>query len=91
MASGRDHSRFQQGVIKRYYRNLDTISLQKLGEIVTDLYLAEAGGETKKLDALWKRAETALAKSGENDPRVAVILEQRDVEKLAKLVGDLSG
>jgi hypothetical protein len=91
MASGRDHSRFQQGVIKRYYRNLDAISLQKLGEIVTELYLAEAGGEKKKADGLWKRADTALAKSAEKDSRVAAILEQRDVEQLAKLVGELSG
>ena len=84
-------SRHQQSIIKRYYRNLDTISLQKLGEIVTELYLAEAGGETKKLDALWKRAEASLAKSGAKDARVTAILEERSVEQLAKLVGDLSG
>ncbi len=91
MAPGRDYSRYQQKVINRYYQNLDTITVQKLGEIVSELYLAEAGGEKKKADGLWKRAETALAKTGAKDARIAKILEQRSVEQLAKLVGELSG
>ena len=36
-----DFSPHQQKIIKRYYDNLDTISLQKLGELVGDLYLAQ--------------------------------------------------
>ena len=34
-------SRHQQGIIKRYYEHKDEISLQRLAELVTDLYLAE--------------------------------------------------
>ncbi|NBP79795.1 hypothetical protein EBU58_03580 [bacterium] len=33
-------SRYQQSIVKRYYENLDTKLLQRLGEQVTDLYLA---------------------------------------------------
>lgn len=91
MASGRSYSGHQQKIIKRYYENLDTITLQKLGEIVSELYLAEAMGEKKKLDTLWKRAETTLAKSPAKDAEVARIIEQRDVKRLAALVGNLSG
>ena len=36
MGSGREFSRSQQGIIKRYYRNLDTITVHKLSEIVSD-------------------------------------------------------
>jgi hypothetical protein len=36
-----DFSPHQQRIIKRYYENQDTIQLQRLGELVTDLYLAE--------------------------------------------------
>ena len=34
-------TRHQQSIVKRYYDNLDTVLLQRLGEQVTDLYLAE--------------------------------------------------
>ena len=36
-----DYTRHQQGIIKRYYDHQDTIQLQKLSELVADLYLAE--------------------------------------------------
>ena len=36
-----ERSIYQKEVISRYYENLDTIMLGKLGELVTDLYLAE--------------------------------------------------
>ena len=38
---GQEYSRYQRGVIQRYYEHADTIALQKLSEIVSDLYLAE--------------------------------------------------
>ena len=46
-----DFSPHQQRIIKRYYENRDTIELQRLAELVTDLYLAEG----KKRSAVWKR------------------------------------
>ena len=33
-------SRYQRQVVKNYYENLDTALVQRLGEQVTDLYLA---------------------------------------------------
>ena len=32
---------YQQKIIKRYYANQDRISLQRLAELVTDLYLSQ--------------------------------------------------
>lgn len=85
-----NYTRHQQKIINRYYENLDTITLQKLGEIVSELYLAEAAGEKKKLETLWKRADTALAKSKAKDAQASRVVEQRDVKGLATLVGKLS-
>ena len=53
-----DFTRHQQGIIKRYYENIDGISLQKLSELVTELYLAEG----KKREKLWKTAVSAMQK-----------------------------
>jgi hypothetical protein len=88
MASkGQDHSRFQRGVIQRYYEHADTIALQKLSEIVSDLYLAEGG----KATTLWNSARSALAKlAPPDDPHVMKVLSVRSVTGLAKLVNDLS-
>ena len=46
MALG-DFTRHQQGIIKRYYASSDSILLQKLGEQVTELYLAEGKKKEK--------------------------------------------
>jgi hypothetical protein len=49
-------SSYQDRIIRRYYQNKDAIMLQKLGDLVTDLYLAEG----KAKDRLWKRLAAAL-------------------------------
>ena len=86
MASGREFSRHQEKIVKRYYENRDTIALTNLGEIVTDIALAETD---KARDRLWKRVETALAHLRANEPRVDKILAERNVEGLARLLNDL--
>ena len=50
------HTPHQQKVIKNYYKNREAISQQRLGELVTDLYLAEG----KKRETIWKRICSAL-------------------------------
>jgi len=37
-----EYSQYQKGVISGYYGNLDTIMLQKLSELVSELYVAHA-------------------------------------------------
>jgi len=86
MAGGREYSRHQQKIISRYYEHLDTIAVARLGELVGELYLAESEATKKRL---WARAEKALGKAGANEARVRKILEDRDLEGLAALVGEL--
>lgn len=82
-----DYTPYQQGIIKRYYRNLDRIAWQKLSEIVGDLYLAEG----KKRERLWQSAAGYMAKLGVPADRIAHILEQKQPEMLARLVKELMG
>ncbi len=80
-----DYSKFQQGVISRYYENLDGIMLQKLQEQVTDLYLAL---DTPKEDKIWQRVEKAMVKLKIPKDRVEHIMQKRNVEVLARNVED---
>ena len=61
-------SRYQRQVVKNYYENLDTALVQRLGEQVTDLYLAEGKKRTK----LW----VSIEKSLENFPEKRQVLEK---------------
>ena len=49
-------SSYQDRVIRNYYQNQDAIMLQRLSDLVSDLYLAEG----KARERLWKRVEAAL-------------------------------
>ena len=81
----KDYSKFQQGVIDRYYDNLDSIMLQKLQELVTELYLAKDG---PKEDKLWERVEKALVKLKIKDSIMQHIMRKRSVEVLAENLQD---
>ena len=82
-----DYTRHQQGIIKRYYSNQETIQLQKLGELVTELYLAEG----KKREKVWKSAAVAMQKLGVPQTRIDHIVAQGKPELLANLVKELQG
>lgn len=88
MAKGQHLSSYQQGIVKRYYQNLDALSLQKLSEAVTELYLCE---DDRKAARLWTTVESALKKVQADPKRTAVIMARKDVRDLAALVNDLSG
>jgi hypothetical protein len=80
-----NYSKHQQGIIKRYYQNIDQIAWQKLSELVGDLYLAEG----KKRDKLWQTAATHMEKLEIPKERIAHLLEKKDPQLLAQLVKEL--
>jgi hypothetical protein len=81
----RERSHYQQQVISKYYGNLDTIMLNKLSELVTDLYLADT--PTKK-DRLWDRAYKAMMNLKIPPAIINHIMEKKNVEILAKNLQD---
>ena len=81
----RDYSAYQQKVIGRYYDNIDKISLQKLQELVTEIYLAL---DTPKEDKLWERVEQAMKKLKLKPEIIEHIMLKRDVKILAMNLED---
>ncbi|MDY0356258.1 MAG: hypothetical protein RBR19_10300 [Sedimentisphaerales bacterium] len=80
-----DYTPHQQNIISGYYKNLDTIMLAKLQELVTELYLADTQA---KRDRLWKRVEQAMTKLHIPPTLTEHILATRDTEILATNVQD---
>ena len=79
------YSKYQQDIIRRYYENTDTIALQNLGELVTELYLAK---NSPKEDRLWERVEKAMNRL-EVKPNIQEhIMQKRQVEILARNLED---
>ena len=80
-----DYSKFQQKVIKRYYDNQEDILLQKLGERVTELFLAEG----KARQTQWKHIVSALEKLKVPKTRIEHLQKKDDPALVAKLLEEL--
>lgn len=87
MAKGQPLTKYQQGIVSRYYEHLDTIAITKLAESVGELYLAT---DPKKIDKLWQGVDKALAKTAASNAKVKKIVMDRSVKDLAQLVNELS-
>ncbi len=81
----RDFTAGQQKIIKRYYDNLDTISLQRLADLVGELYLTEG----KKKERAWQNAFKAMEKLEVPASRIEHLRKQQDPALLAALVKEL--
>jgi hypothetical protein len=79
-----DFSRYQRGIVNRYYEHKDTIHATKLGEIVGDIAIET---DPKKLDRLWKSVGEYLAKCGVDPATVSAIVPPRNL----KLLGEAAG
>ncbi len=88
MAKGQFLTPYQQSIVNRYYQHLDTMTLQKLSELVSDLFTASKA-DLKLAERLWEMAARALAKTAANPDRVARIVTARNVTQLAELVNEL--
>ena len=69
-----ERSRYQEKIIKNYYRNREDIGVQKAMESVTELYLAEG----KKREQVWKRLLSHLDKMGMPKDQIEHLRTQDD-------------
>jgi len=81
----RNYSAHQQKIIKRYYNNLDTISLDRLAELVGELYLAEG----KKKAKAWESAGKTMERLEVPKARIDHLLKEQKPELVAELVREL--
>lgn len=83
--AAKNYSSRQQKIISNYYDNLDNIMLQKLQELVTELYLAESDA---KWERLWDRVDKALEKLKIPASVHKHIMKEKDVQLLANHLND---
>jgi hypothetical protein len=76
---------YQKKVIKRYYDNIDKVALQRLAELVTEVYLAEG----KKLERLWQQAALHMKHCEVAQSRIDHIIKEAKPQLLAALVTEL--
>lgn len=75
-----NRSKYQEKIIKNYYRNRDAIAVQRAQELVGELYLTE--GKKRKLT--WDRLCGHLEKAGLPADRVTHLREQDNPELVAE-------
>jgi hypothetical protein len=80
-----DFTPYQQKVIKRYYDNQDILQLQRLAEMVSELYLSTG----KKRQGVWTRIVAAMQKLGVPQTRIDHLRQQDKAELVAELVKEL--
>lgn len=77
-----DFSKFQQKVIRNYYDKREDIALQRVQELVTELYLSTG----KKREKHWESLELHLGKLGVKPDTIAHLRQQDKPELIAGLV-----
>jgi hypothetical protein len=82
----RNYSPYQQKIIRRYYDNQETLQLQRLAELVGELYLTEG----KKRAKVWDGAVAAMQKLGVPQARIDHLRKQNNASLIAELVKELS-
>ena len=75
----------QDKIIRRYYQNQDQILIQRLGDLVTDLYLAEGKNRVR----LWKRTAEILEKLKIPNDRVQHVCQSDNPALVAEVLKEL--
>ena len=79
-------STYQDRVIRNYYQNQDAIMVQRLGELVSELYLAEGKARAR----LWDRAARAMKNLGVPASRIEHVVQSDNPSLVANLVKELT-
>lgn len=77
-----ERTKFQENVIRSYYQNREAIALQRVQELITELYLSEG----KKRERHWKTMCGHLEKLGIPAAQIDHLVKQDNPELIAKLV-----
>jgi hypothetical protein len=80
-----ERSSYQDRIIRRYYKNQDQLLLQRLGDLVTDLYLAEGKNRAR----LWKRTAEILEKLKIPNVRVQHVCQSDNPALVAEVLKEL--
>ena len=82
-----ERTKYQQKIIRNFYENKDAIALQRVQELVTELYLSEG----KKRQKYWESMRLHLGKLGVKTETIDHLIQQDDPQLAAQLVQKLAG
>ena len=82
----REYTPYQRTLIKNYYENRDALVRQRLGEVVSDLWLCANDAKAKRL---WESARKALLAAGVKPLTVKTLCDKRDIKWLAEVVKEI--
>jgi len=77
---------YQQKVIRNFYENKDLRLIQKLGELVSNLYLETS---EKKRDAGWKRIQKLLIDLKVHPHEVEYLTKDKDLSVISKKLAEM--
>ena len=80
-----ERTKHQQKIIKNYYDNRESIALQRVQELITELYLTEG----KKRDRHWKTLAGHLEKLDVKKEQIDKLVADDNPEAVAELVRKL--
>ena len=80
-----EYTGYQKSIISGYYGHLDAIMLQRVAELVSELYVADTDARKERL---WERVHKAMTNLKIPPAIVDHIMGTRDVQVLAKNLQD---
>lgn len=80
------YTQYQKKVIKGYYENKELRLMQKLGELVSDMYLAT---NEKKRESGWKRIKKILTDLKVHPNEVEYLTRERDLAAITKKIEEV--
>lgn len=81
-----DRTPYQERIIKNYYKNRDAIALQRLAELVTELYLSQGKARARQ----WKHVAAAMEKLGIAKARIDHLVQQDNPALVARVIEEIN-
>lgn len=82
----KQYTEYQKKVIKSYYNNSNDIKIQKLSELLSNMYIETS---EKKKDQGWKKIKKFLLDLKVSEYQTEQIVAEKDLEKLSKKITSL--
>ncbi len=84
--SEKGYTQYQKKVIKNFYENKDTRLVQKLGELVSNLYLET---NEKKIETGWKKIKKMLTDINVHPGEVEYLTKNKNLSVISKKLDEL--
>ncbi len=84
--NNKGYSQYQKKVIKGFYDNKDTRLVQKLGELVSNLYLET---NEKKVETGWKKIKKMLTDLNVHPGEVEYLTKDKSLSMISKKLNEL--